>query len=545
MSTSTSSSSLQKKTQNKIYTKEINNLIEKIIRSKKNTFRLTKVHSCNSNNPNNISKNHNNNLDRSSNKETEIKSVKITKQYHNKCLNQSGNSSMNEAVSISLINSTNSKINEFNKQIQEILDNYSTQKQKCSNLIIEILTYIKQENNLSNIIFDNEHFIMNFLDLFSLINFAGIKTTPKYKVTDMNYNLIEGNLSKSVIEEFALNVNDSEGSGINNSAMIRIKNEQWKDILNLYDILITMLNNIPTITIFISKMPLPFISNLISSLNTLDNEERILIKMIIYKIYVSSLTYRKYILKTLSNIIIDISHDEKNKLLCLNECLDLLKCILLGAKRPINDYYLSIVSNVICPLLKCKHVFKQNILKETIVKLMNYDKRMLNIILNFLVKTWPVRYPERVIVYLDIIENIFNVNNSMSTDKEAENNNIADVEEGIMINLLKKIKCCFSDLSFLIADRSLIFFKNENFSVLINKYNLHRDFLSKLVDNIENHWSQEIKIISRIVISKMTKRDEKILFLLNDKEKKIINDFKFDITASEDIWDIHFNLKGD
>ena len=62
MSTSTSSSSLQKKTQNKIYTKEINNLIEKIIRSKKNTFRLTKVHSCNSNNPNNISKNHNNNL---------------------------------------------------------------------------------------------------------------------------------------------------------------------------------------------------------------------------------------------------------------------------------------------------------------------------------------------------------------------------------------------------------------------------------------------------------------------------------------------------
>ena len=65
----------------------------------------------------------------------------------------------------------------------------------------------------------------------------------------------------------------------------------------------------------------------------MDNEEIVLIKMIIYKIYISSLTFRKYIIKMISNIIIDISHDEHNKLLCLTECLDLLKCILLGAKR--------------------------------------------------------------------------------------------------------------------------------------------------------------------------------------------------------------------
>ena len=55
MSTSTSSSSLTKKTQNKIYTKEINYLIEKIIKSKRNAFRFSKVHGCN---PNNISKGH-------------------------------------------------------------------------------------------------------------------------------------------------------------------------------------------------------------------------------------------------------------------------------------------------------------------------------------------------------------------------------------------------------------------------------------------------------------------------------------------------------
>ena len=70
-------------------------------------------------------------------------------------------------------------------------------------------------------------------------------------------------------------------------------------------------------------------------------------------------------------------------------------------------------------------------------------------------------------------------------------------------------------------------------------------FLSKLVENIENHWSQEIKIISRIVISRLSKRDEKLSNNLSETEKKIIDDFKFDINESEDIWDIQFNLKGD
>ena len=47
------------------------------------------------------------------------------------------------------------------------------------------------------------------------------------------------------------------------------------------------------------------------------------------------------------------------------------------------------------------------------------------------------------------------------------------------------------------------------------------------------------------MISKIAKRDENILMLLNENEKKIVNEFKFDINESEDIWDIHFNLKGD
>ena len=59
--------------------------------------------------------------------------------------------------------------------------------------------------------------------------------------------------------------------------------------------------------------------------------------------------------------VIDVTNDNKTNLLCLDECLDLLRCIILGAKKPINAKYMYVVSNVVCPLLKCKNINKQTI----------------------------------------------------------------------------------------------------------------------------------------------------------------------------------------
>ena len=52
--------------------------------------------------------------------------------------------------------------------------------------------------------------------------------------------------------------------------------------------------------------------------------------------------------------------------------------------------------------MKCKNICKQSIMKEMLIKLMNFDTNACNAILSFLIRTWPVRYPERIIIYLDI-----------------------------------------------------------------------------------------------------------------------------------------------
>ena len=521
--------------QNKIYTKEINNLINKIIKSKNSAFHFSKIHQNSHGGAGPYdSQNYSSNEIRGSNVNKSHNSKKNTKNN----LSKSNNSSLNEASSISVVcnNNINLKMIEFSKSM-----NYYIVKKNDSNLskqdllkrslfINDLLHFIKTEKNLSNIINEQDQFISDFIDFMTMINFSHIKYYPIYKITDNNYNLIESTLNKSTIEEFVSSENNNENAV--GPSMIRIKKDNWQDILNIYDIFIELLNNLPTSSIIISKLPLEFISNLVFSLQTLDNEERIIIKMIIYKIYVSSLTYRKFILKNISNMLIDITNDIKTNLLCLDECLDLLRCIILGAKKPINSKYMYVVTNVICPLLKCKNINKQYNLKETLFKFMEYDKSILNEIIKFILKSWPIRYPDRTIVYLDIIENIFT-------------KNLFNLDEKLLDSVLKKINCCLSDLNFLIADRSIVFFKNDNFISCLYKYNLHLKLILKLINNLESHWSQEIKIISKIVINKLIKKDDNILKNLSEKDKEIIDSFNYDVNDTEEIWDIHFNLKGD
>ena len=87
-----------------------------------------------------------------------------------------------------------------------------------------------------------------------------------------------------------------------------------------------------------------------------------------------------------------------------------IKMYNIMSKKPINLKYMYVISNVICPLLKCKNIKKQYNLKETLFKFMEYDKSILNEIIKFILKTWPIRYPDRTMAYLHIIENIFNKN---------------------------------------------------------------------------------------------------------------------------------------
>ncbi len=65
-----------------------------------------------------------------------------------------------------------------------------------------------------------------------------------------------------------------------------------------------------------------------------------------------------------------------------------------------------------------------------------------------------------------------------------------------------------------------------------------------LVKNIDSHWNDEIKIISKLVISKLIKYDDNFLRKIEPVDRKFIA--SLDLSEySEEMWGVHFDLKGE
>ncbi len=109
---------------------------------------------------------------------------------------------------------------------------------------------------------------------------------------------------------------------------------------------------------------------------------------------------------------------------------------------------------------------------------------------------------------------------------------------------MKKFTICLKDVNFLIADKSLSLFKSSKIVDLFSSYNFEKIIAKNLVENIVNHWSDEIQLISKLVIAKLMNFHKSFIDKIGQEEKNFID--KIDISEyKEEIWGIHFALKAD
>jgi hypothetical protein len=93
-----------------------------------------------------------------------------------------------------------------------------------------------------------------------------------------------------------------------------------------------------------------------------------------------------------------------------------------------------------------------------------------------------------------------------------------------------------------VADRSLVLFRNNKCYKKFCEYNFYDKIFGHLIDNIYNHWNEEIKIISKLAFAKFVKDNKDLLNRIDDKQ--IIEEIST-INYTENSWDIQFNLKAD
>jgi hypothetical protein len=109
-------------------------------------------------------------------------------------------------------------------------------------------------------------------------------------------------------------------------------------------------------------------------------------------------------------------------------------------KKPLRTDIIEFVYSNIFPLLKNK--FIKNIfpsLKLFINKTFILSDEIVIRMLQFLNKTWPVRYPDKIVIYLEILETIF------------ENDYIKEKSKtDLLRKVLKKLLGSISDINFLV-----------------------------------------------------------------------------------------------
>jgi hypothetical protein len=300
--------------------------------------------------------------------------------------------------------------------------------------------------------------------------------------------------------------------------------------------MVNILNNFslnPRIEKFICE---EIIKNLINNIQNYDEDERIFIKLIIHKIYGNSLKFRKIIMKHIEFKITELTSmcDSYKDIIGVVELIDFLECVIRGYSKPLKHSHIIFISRIVLPLMKNNHVkFFWPRLKEFLVKICEIDKIIAECTLFYTLLSWPVRYPEKITNYLELIELLF-----------CRNDSNYQFDKKLTKRLLNKIITCLGDLNFLVSDRTMVLFKNDKLIEIYFTSSYENLLIERLITNIETHWSSELKIISKVVISKLLNHDKgllKRLSLINQEKIESYNLYSY----NEEVWDIQFALKAD
>lgn len=75
-------------------------------------------------------------------------------------------------------------------------------------------------------------------------------------------------------------------------------------------------------------------------------------------------------------------------------------------------------------------------------------------------------------------------------------------------------------------------------------YDLEKEIVKKLITNVKNHWSDEIQLISKLVLAKLSNFHKTFIDKADNEDKNFIE--KMDISEyKEELWGVHFDLKAD
>ncbi|KAH8146818.1 uncharacterized protein LAJ45_09192 [Morchella importuna] len=224
-----------------------------------------------------------------------------------------------------------------------------------------------------------------------------------------------------------------------------------------------------------------FVLQLLELFDSEDPRERDFLKTTLHRIYGKFLNLRSYIRRSINNVFFQFVY-ETERFNGIAELLEILGSIINGFALPLKEEHKLFLTRVLLPLHKVKSLSMYHPqLAYCIVQFLEKDAALTEEVVLGLLRYWPKVNSTKEVMYLNEVEDIFEVMDPAE---------FAKVQEPLFHQLAKSV----ASPHFQVAERALYFWNNEYFCNLVsdNVEVILPIMFAPLYENSKGHWNRTI-----------------------------------------------------
>jgi serine/threonine-protein phosphatase 2A regulatory subunit B' len=224
-----------------------------------------------------------------------------------------------------------------------------------------------------------------------------------------------------------------------------------------------------------------FVLNLLELFDSEDPRERDFLKTTLHRIYGKFLNLRSFIRRSINNVFFQFIY-ETERFNGIAELLEILGSIINGFALPLKEEHKMFLTRVLIPLHKVRSLQTYHPqLAYCIVQFLEKDPSLTEEVVVGLLRYWPKVNSPKEVMYLNEIEDIFEVMEPSEFVK-------------IQVPLFQQLAKSISSQHFQVAERALYFWNNEYFCTLVSEnVNVVLPIMfAALHENAKTHWNRTI-----------------------------------------------------
>eukprot|EP01054_Gregarina_sp_Poly1_P003297 Gregarina_sp_Poly_1__3296@NODE_1947_length_3020_cov_149_768710_g1253_i0_p1_GENE_NODE_1947_length_3020_cov_149_768710_g1253_i0NODE_1947_length_3020_cov_149_768710_g1253_i0_p1_ORF_typecomplete_len701_score105_89B56/PF01603_20/2_1e161Peroxin3/PF04882_12/0_38Peroxin3/PF04882_12/19_NODE_1947_length_3020_cov_149_768710_g1253_i07372839 len=256
-----------------------------------------------------------------------------------------------------------------------------------------------------------------------------------------------------------------------------------------------------------------FVLRLLDLFASEDPRERDYLKTIMHRVYGKIMALRAFIRKAIQHVFSRYIYENDSQH-GVSELLEILGSIINGFAQPLKEEHKSFLQKSMIPLHKSRHLISYHQqLTYCMTQYIDKDGKLVEPIVNGLLRYWPVTNTPKEVLFLNEVEEILEITPLPEFQK-------------IMEPLFKQMALCIQSQHFQVSERVLFLWNNARIVRLINqnKNVLFPIVISALYKNTKEHWNTTVHGLTFNVCKLLAEADPHLFDQCNDenvaKEKR-------------------------